>query len=131
MEITKAAAIPAKRGQEDYFTGEVWQEVLIPGGPDGVWVLRVSFPPKARTAWHTHPAGQVLLVTSGRGYAQKLGEPRRDIVAGDVVRFEAGERHWHGAAADSPMQHIAIQTAMAGSTADWLELVNDTQYEEA
>jgi quercetin dioxygenase-like cupin family protein len=131
MEITKAAAIPAKRGQADYFSGEVWQEVLAPGGADGVWVLRVSFPPKARTAWHTHPAGQVLLVTSGRGYAQKWGEPRCDIVAGDVVRFEAGEKHWHGAAADSPMQHIAIQTAQGASTADWLELVSDRQYEEA
>jgi quercetin dioxygenase-like cupin family protein len=131
MEITKAAALPAKQGPENYFSGEVWQEVLAAGGAEGVWVLRVSFPPRARTAWHTHPAGQVLLVTSGRGYARKWGEPRREMVAGDVVRFEAGEKHWHGAAADSPMQHIAIQTSLAGSTADWLELVSDAQYEEA
>jgi quercetin dioxygenase-like cupin family protein len=128
MEIYRAEAFGVRLGQAEYFTGEVWQEVMVPGGEAGVWVFRVSFPPKARTAWHTHPLGQILLVTSGRGYVQKWGEARQAVAAGDVVRFEAGEKHWHGAAADSPMQHVAIQTAVAGSTADWLELVSDVEY---
>lgn len=128
MEITRAAGIPAKLGSADYFTGEVWQEVLVAGGEQGVWVLRVSFPPKARTAWHTHPEGQILLISSGRGYVQKWGEARQAVAAGDVVRFAAGEKHWHGAAEDAPMQHVAIQGAVAGVTADWLEQVSEVEY---
>jgi quercetin dioxygenase-like cupin family protein len=128
MQVLPSASIPARRGQANYFTGEVWQEVLAVGGEAGVWTLRVSFPPKARTAWHTHPLGQILLVTSGRGYVQKQGQPRQPISTGDVVVIEAGENHWHGAAEDSPLQHIAIQTAVAGQTATWGDLVTDADY---
>ncbi len=128
MQRIASASIPARPGQPEYFTGEVWQEILSPGGPAGLWVLRVNFPPKARTAWHTHPLGQILLVTSGRGYVQKEGEPKQIISTGDVVRIEAGENHWHGAAEDSPMQHVAIQAAVNGETATWGPYVTDADY---
>jgi quercetin dioxygenase-like cupin family protein len=128
MRIIRAAELPVRQGSPDYFTGEVWQEILSDGGPDGVWVARVSFPPRARTAWHTHPQGQVLVVTSGRGYVQRSGGPRESIAAGDIVEFAPGEKHWHGAAENSPMQHIALQNAVSGVTADWLEKVSDDDY---
>lgn len=93
-----------------------------------VQMVRVSFSPGARTAWHTHPGGQILYVSSGRGLIQKEGEPVRAISAGDTVVIAAGEKHWHGAAPDCAMQHLAVQPLIGGSGADWLELVTDDDY---
>jgi quercetin dioxygenase-like cupin family protein len=91
----------------------------------------VTFEPGARTAWHTHPLGQTLIVTAGRGLAQSWGGELREIRAGDVVWFPPGEKHWHGAAADTAMTHIAIQEALDGKAVDWLEHVTDEQYRGA
>ena len=91
--------------------------------------LSVTFAPGARTAWHTHPLGQTLIVTEGQGRVQKAGAPVQEINPGDVVWFEPGEKHWHGAAPDSAMTHIALQEALDGAAADWLEQVSDAEYE--
>jgi quercetin dioxygenase-like cupin family protein len=90
--------------------------------------VRVVFAPGARTAWHTHPLGQMLIVTAGRGRAQRWGGPVEELHPGDVAWFPPGEKHWHGAAPDAAMTHIAIQEQLDGKTADWLELVSDAQY---
>jgi quercetin dioxygenase-like cupin family protein len=90
---------------------------------------RVSFAPGARTAWHTHPLGQTLIVISGTGWAQRWGGPREEIRPGDVVRFAAGEKHWHGATAITTMTHIAVQEKLDGKTVEWMEKVTDEQYE--
>ena len=119
-----------RRGPENYFTGTVWMEDIIAAPPEmGVAVVRVTFEPSARTAWHTHPVGQILVVESGVGRAQRLGEPIREIHAGDSVYFAPGVKHWHGAAPDRVMVHLAIQRADdAGQYAEWLEQVTDAEY---
>ncbi len=128
MELNLGAHLTGKRGTPDYFTGEVWVEALAQSPSSNVQMARVSFAPGARTAWHTHPAGQILYISSGRGRVQKQGEPLREIHAGDTVIIAAGEKHWHGAAPDCPMQHIAVHTVVGGNSADWMEQVSDADY---
>ncbi|MGA0565121.1 (R)-mandelonitrile lyase [Ancylobacter sp. VNQ12] len=129
MKISRVGAAPSMKGPEDWFTGTVRIDPLFateaPGRASGA---TVTFEPGARTAWHTHPAGQALIVTSGFGRVQREGGPIEEIRPGDVVWFPAGEKHWHGAAPDVAMTHIAIQEAIDGSAVTWMEHVSDTQY---
>ncbi|NND44881.1 MAG: cupin domain-containing protein [Xanthomonadales bacterium] len=129
MEIYRSGARAARQGPEDHFTGRVWLEPQIETPePARVRALRVTFEPGARTAWHTHPLGQTLLVQSGLGLIQVWGGEIAEIRPGDTVWFAPGEKHWHGAAPDSPMCHLAVQEALDGATVDWLEHVTDDQY---
>ncbi len=128
MELNPGGRLAGKRGSADYFTGEVWIEPLAQTPSLEVQMLRVSFAPGARTAWHTHPAGQILYVSSGRGLVQKFGDPVLEMNTGDSVLIAAGEKHWHGARPDCPMQHIAVQPTVGGSSADWMEQVSDAEY---
>lgn len=129
MKIIPCGAVPTRFPPEAYFTGRVTQTPIIEAdAPARVRALLVSFEPGARTAWHTHPLGQTLYVTVGAGLAQVEGEPVKSIRAGDVVWFGPGEKHWHGAGATTAMTHIAIQEALDGVTANWLEKVTDAQY---
>ena len=129
MEITRAGARPSGRGPADYFTGTVRVDPLFEA-PDPARVVgaSVTFEPGARTAWHTHPLGQTLVVTSGLGWAQREGGPVEVIRPGDVVWFPPGERHWHGATPTTAMTHLAIQEKADGKTVDWLEQVSDAEY---
>lgn len=132
MEIIPAGSRPSARPPAAYFTGVVRQDPVIEAAePARVRAVNVTFEPGARTAWHTHPLGQTLVVTSGRGLAQVWGGPMREIKAGDVVWFPPGEKHWHGAAPDTAMSHLAIQEALDGKAVDWLEHVDDAQYHGA
>jgi quercetin dioxygenase-like cupin family protein len=130
MKIIRSGTAPSAPGPEAYFTGTVRLDPLFqaeaPGRATGA---HVTFEPGARTAWHTHPAGQTLIVTFGRGRVQREGGPVEEIRPGDVIWFDAGERHWHGAAPDTAMSHIAIQEAVDGSAVTWLEKVTDAEYE--
>lgn len=129
MDIKTAGSRPSTKGQVDYFTGSVRLDPLVEAPePARVRGTHVTFEPGARTAWHTHPLGQTLIVTSGRGLAQTWGGEIREIRPGDVVWFPPGEKHWHGASPETAMSHIAIQEALNGSVADWLEQVSDEQY---
>ncbi|MBB2700102.1 cupin domain-containing protein [Rhizobium phaseoli] len=129
MEIKPAGSRPSMKPPADYFTGAVRQDPLIePPAPARVRATSVTFEPGARTAWHTHPLGQTLIVTSGRGLAQSWGEEIREIRAGDTVWFAPGEKHWHGAGHDTAMTHIAIHEAVDGKHVDWMEKVSDAQY---
>jgi quercetin dioxygenase-like cupin family protein len=129
MKIKRSGAQPSGKGSEAYFTGAVRVDPLIEAPePARVRAAHVTFEPGARTAWHTHPLGQTLIVTSGLGWVQREGGPIDEIRPGDVVWFEPGEKHWHGATATTGMSHIAIQEALNGSPVDWLEQVTDAQY---
>jgi quercetin dioxygenase-like cupin family protein len=129
MDIQRCGTVPTRRVPAEYFTGTVWQDPIIEAAsPARVRVVRVSFEPGARTAWHTHPLGQTLIVVSGCGRAQSLGGPMREICAGDTVWFAPGEKHWHGAAPNVAMVHFAVQEALEGKHVDWLEKVTDDQY---
>ena len=129
MDIFKVNARPSSPGNTDYFTGDVMTDPIIDTPePARVRALRVTFSPGARTAWHTHPLGQTLHVVSGVGRIQKLGEPVHEILPGDTVWIAPGEKHWHGAAPDTAMCHIAIHEALNGSNVDWLEKVTDDEY---
>ncbi|MDR6666930.1 (R)-mandelonitrile lyase [Rhizobium sp. 1399] len=129
MDIKATGSRPSTKGQADYFTGSVRLDPLVEAPePARVRGTHVTFEPGARTAWHTHPLGQTLIVTSGRGLAQTWGGEIREIRPGDVVWFPPGEKHWHGASPETAMSHIAIQEALNGSVADWLEQVSDEQY---
>jgi len=129
MKIIKAASRPTMRASSDYFTGTVWQDPIIEADePARVRALRVSFDPGARTAWHTHPLGQTLYVISGVGLVGLRNEAPQLIKAGDTVWIPPGEEHWHGASATNSMMHIAIQEALNGSIATWLEKVSDGEY---
>ena len=129
MEIKRSGSQPSGKGPADWFTGTVRIDPLLaPPEPARVAGASVTFEPGARTAWHTHPLGQTLIVTAGCGWAQKCGESRQEIRPGDVVWFAPGEKHWHGATATTAMTHIAIQEKHNGSTVDWLEKVSDEQY---
>jgi len=130
MNIIRNATRPSGRGPEDYFTGQVRIEMLFQReAPARVVGASVTFEPGARTAWHTHPLGQTLYVQSGLGWVQREGSPREEIRPGDVVYFEPGEKHWHGATADNAMTHLAIQEALDGKQVDWLEKVSDSDYQ--
>jgi len=130
MNITRVSTPAAKRGPADYFTGTVWLDEIAAGpGPAGVRVVRVTFEPGARTAWHTHPHGQTLHILAGVGRVQKAGGEVVEVHAGDSVWFEPGEKHWHGAAPNRLMVHLAVQqTDAAGNSATWLEPVADADY---
>lgn len=129
MDILRTGSRPAARGQTDYFTGPVRIDPLFEAPPPArVFAAFVTFEPGARTAWHTHPLGQTLIVTAGCGWAQRWGDPVEEIRPGDVVWFPPGEKHWYGAAATTAMTHIAIVEKLDGKTADWLEPVSDDQY---
>jgi quercetin dioxygenase-like cupin family protein len=117
-----------RRGPEEWFTGAVWMDAA-PASPPGAGVFRVLFEPGARTNWHTHPEGQILYVITGSGRAQKEGEPVTEIHTGDVVYIAPGEKHWHGAAPESFMVHMAVNPATNSSgAADWMEPVTDEEY---
>ncbi len=120
----------ATRANPDYFTGEVWMTpVMTVPEPGRLQALMVRFSPGARTAWHTHPFGQTIYVISGKGLICRRGETPKVILPGDTVYFEAGEEHWHGAAPDFAMSHMAMQEAdETGSAATWLEQVSDADY---
>lgn len=132
MEIRRTGTQPSGSGPAAYFTGTVRIDPLFaPPQPARVAMALVTFEPGARTAWHTHPLGQTLIVTAGCGWAQREGGPREEIRPGDVVWFAPGERHWHGAAATTAMSHIAIQEKLDGSPVTWLEKVSDAEYGSA
>ena len=129
MDIKPAGSRPSTRGSADYFTGVVRIDPVIEAvAPARVRAAVVTFEPGSRTAWHTHPLGQTLLVLSGLGLVQKWGGAIQEIRPGDTVWFEPGEKHWHGAAPTVAMTHLAMQEALDGSPVDWLEHVTDEQY---
>ena len=129
MEIKRAGSQPSNKGSADYFTGAVRVDMLFEAPtPARVVGAHVTFEPGARTAWHTHPLGQTLLVTSGYGRAQRWGGSIEEIRPGDVIWFAPGEKHWHGASPTTGMTHIAIQEKLDGKTVDWMEHVTDEQY---
>jgi quercetin dioxygenase-like cupin family protein len=130
MKITRVGSQPSGKGPTDWFTGTVRVDPLFQA-PDPALVSGtcVTFEPGARTAWHTHPLGQTLIVVSGAGWVQRNGGPVEDIRPGDVVWFEPGEKHWHGATATTAMSHIAIQEKQDGKVVDWMEHVTDEQYQ--
>ena len=129
MEIKRIGSQASTRGPADRFTGTVRIDPLFkPNAPGRVAGNLVTFEPGARTAWHTHPFGQSLIVTAGCGRTQRWGGPIEEIRPGDVISIPAGEKHWHGAAPTTAMSHISIQEALDGETADWLEHVTDEQY---
>jgi quercetin dioxygenase-like cupin family protein len=129
MEIIRGGSQPSGKGPAEYFTGQVRIDPLFtPPDPARVAMALVTFEPGARTAWHTHPLGQTLIVTAGCGRAQREGGPVEKIRQGDVVWFAPGEKHWHGAAPGTAMSHIAIQEKLNGSPVDWMEQVSDEAY---
>lgn len=129
MDVTRAGSRPSGKGPADYFTGTVRIDPLFqPTAPARAVGASVTFEPGARTAWHTHPLGQTLIVTAGCGLAQRWDGPIEEIRPGDVVWFPPGEKHWHGATPTTAVTHIAIQEQLDGKTADWLEPVSDEQY---
>ena len=129
MDLKRSGSQPAGKGPEEYFTGDVRIDPLFQAPePARVVGASVTFEPGARTAWHTHPLGQTLVVTAGMGFAQRWGGPVEEIRPGDVVWFPPGEKHWHGATPTTAMTHIAIQEALNGKNVDWMEKVSDEQY---
>ncbi|MEY2504455.1 MAG: hypothetical protein QOJ05_629 [Verrucomicrobiota bacterium] len=130
MEIKRTGTQPSSKGPADWFTGNVRIDPLFqPADPARAASASVTFEPGARTAWHTHPLGQRLIVIAGCGRAQSWGGPIEEIRPGDVVWFPPGEKHWHGAAPATAMTHIAIQEQLDGKAVEWLEKVTDGQYE--
>src|SRR5205807_3899108 len=130
MEIKRNGSQPSSKGPAEYFTGSVRIDPLFQANaPARAVGASVTFEPGARTAWHTHPLGQTLIVTAGCGRAQRWGGPVEEIRPGDVIWFPPGEKHWHGATATTAMTHIAIQEQLDGKTADWMEKVSDDQYQ--
>jgi len=130
MEIKRNGTQPSGKGPADWFTGTVRFDPLFqPNAPARTAGACVTFEPGARTAWHTHPLGQTLIVTAGYGWAQQDGGPVEEIRPGDVVWFPPGVKHWHGASPTTAMTHIAIQEQLDGKTVDWLEKVSDEQYQ--
>ncbi len=129
MEIIRSGSQASRPGPADYFTGSVRVDPLFDApNPARVVGAYVTFEPGARTAWHTHPLGQTLIVTAGCGRAQRWGGPIEEIHPGDIVWFAPGEKHWHGAASTNAMTHIAIQEKLDGKTVEWLEHVTEEQY---
>ena len=129
MDITRSGAQPSAKGPADWFTGTVRVDPLFaPPEPALVSGALVTFEPGARTAWHTHPLGQTLIVTTGLGWVQTEGGPIEEIRPGDVVWFAPGEKHWHGASPTTAMSHIAVQEKLNGKNVDWMDKVSDAQY---
>ena len=129
MDIHLAGSRPSRRAPKENFTGTVWQDpVITQQAPARVVANRVAFEPGARTAWHSHPLGQTLYVLFGVGRIQTKGGPIREIRAGDVVWIPPEEKHWHGGTPTTGMVHVAIQEALDGKTATWMEQVTDAEY---
>ena len=130
MEIKRVGSQPSGAGPAEYFTGTVRIDPLFqPPDPARVTAAAVTFEPGARTAWHTHPLGQTLIVTAGCGRAQRAGGPIEEIRPGDIVWFSPGEKHWHGASPTTAMTHIAVQEKLDGKNVEWMEKVTDQQYQ--
>lgn len=130
MEIKRIGSQPSAKGPDEYFTGTVRIDPLFgANAPARATAASVTFEPGARTAWHTHPLGQTLIVMAGFGRVQRDGGPIEEIRPGDVVWFPPGEKHWHGASPNVAMTHIAIQEQLDGKAVDWLEKVTDAQYD--
>ena len=131
MEIKRIGSQPSGKGPDDWFTGAVRIDPLFQrDAPARVAGASVTFEPGARTAWHTHPLGQTLLVTFGCGWVQREGGPIEEIHPGDVILFAPGEKHWHGACATMGMTHIAIQESLDGKVVEWMEKVTDEEYQK-
>ena len=129
MDLHLAGSRASRRAPKEYFTGTVWQDpIIVAAAPARLVVNRVSFEPGARTNWHSHPFGQTLYVVAGLGLVQKEGEAAREIRPGDVVWIPPGEKHWHGGSRANGMTHLAMQEALDGNTATWMEPVTDAQY---
>ena len=129
MEIQRAETLTAKAGSAEWFTGAVQVKALFTAAdPALVAGAHVTFEPGARTVWHTHPLGQTLLVTSGKGWVQREGGAVEEVERGDVVSFAPGEKHWHGATATSEMSHVAVQERVEGKYVEWMEPVTEVQY---
>lgn len=129
MQITRIGSQPSAKGLEDWFTGSVRIDPLFSVNDSRrAAAALVTFEPRARTAWHTHPLGQTLIITAGCGWVQRDGESIEEIHPGDVVWFEANERHWHGATETTAMSHIAIQENLDGKVVEWQEKVTDEEY---
>lgn len=132
MQLNRSGSTPSQPGPSEWFTGTVRLDPLFPARePARTSGASVTFEPGARSAWHTHPLGQALIVTAGCGIVQCEGEPARLIRPGDVVQCPPGEKHWHGAAPNTAMTHIAIQEALNGTVVNWLEKVTDEEYQSA
>ena len=130
MEIKRSGSQPSSRGSAEYFTGTVRIDPLFQAmDPARAGSASVTFEPGARTAWHTHPLGQTLIVTAGCGRVQRWGGPLEEIRPGDVISIPPDEKHWHGASPTTAMTHIAIQEYLDGKAADWMEKVSDEQYQ--
>lgn len=127
MDIKRSGSQPSGKGPADYFTGTVRTDAPFKGS-GALSGATVTFEPGARTAWHTHPLGQTIIVTSGLGRVQRLGGPIEEVRPGDIVFFEADEKHWHGASPDCAMSHIAIAEMKDGSAVEWMEKVSDEDY---
>ena len=129
MEIKRAGSQPSAKGSTDYFTGTVRVDPLFQApAPARFSGAAVTFEPGARTAWHTHPLGQTLIVTAGLGRVQRWGDPIEEIRPGDVVWFPPGEKHWHGASPTTALTHIAVQEQLDGKNVEWMEQVSDDRY---
>ena len=132
MNIQRVGTQPSVPGPDDWFTGTVRIDPLFqPTEPARAGGAAVTFEPGARTAWHTHPLGQTLIVIAGVGLVQRDGDPAEEIRPGDVVQFAPGEKHWHGAAPETAMTHFAIQEALDGTAVEWMEHVTEEQYRAA
>jgi quercetin dioxygenase-like cupin family protein len=129
MDIKRAGSQPSTKGNPDWFSGTVRVDPLFQApSPARVGAGKVTFEPGARTAWHTHPLGQTLIVTDGAGRAQREGGPIEEIRPGDIVWFAPNEKHWHGASPTTAMTHIAVHESVDGKAVDWMEKVTDEQY---
>ena len=129
MNIIMSGSQPSNKGPDEWFTGTVRIDSPFKGNePARVSGAIVTFEPGARTAWHTHPLGQTLIVTSGIGWIQCWGSPKREIRTGDVISCDCGEKHWHGATANTAMTHVAIVEALNGKVVEWMEKVTDEEY---
>jgi quercetin dioxygenase-like cupin family protein len=130
MEIKRCGSQPSRKGQAEYFTGTVRIDPLFEApDPARVFGANVTFEPGARTAWHSHPLGQTLIVTAGCGWVQRWAGSIEEIRPGDVIWISPGEKHWHGAISTTAMTHIAILEKLDGKSADWMEKVSDEQYQ--
>jgi quercetin dioxygenase-like cupin family protein len=129
MEVSRNGSQASSKGPDQYFTGSVRVDTLYqPKAPSRISAGYVSFEPGARSAWHTHPLGQVLVVTAGTGWVQQEGGQRQEIKPGDVIWTPPGVKHWHGATATNGMTHMAITESLDGKNVEWLEKVSDAQY---
>ena len=129
IKITRSGSLQPKNGSAEYFTGSVQVQELFPADdPSRTSGGKVTFEPGARSAWHTHPLGQILIVTDGVGWIQQWGQPIEEIRKGDVIWIPSGVKHWHGATPSTPMTHIAIQEQLNGKAVEWMEKVTDEQY---